>query len=154
MRILYNLEDVAIQSLIQVLEKKSKVVTENAMKILYKMEDASIPSLIDALEGSSTNLKRIIITLLSEMSPKTIKPLIHAFNESKEIAENAKIALSKIGEKAIIKEILSISGGKEFSTIHKILEGEKEFRDLAFRIKRLRERAKRKKVDEYNNEIN
>ncbi len=152
MRILYNLEDVAIQSLIQVLEKQGKLVTENAMKILYKMEDASIPSLIEALEGSSTNLKRIIITLLSEMSPKTIKPLIHAFNESKEIAENAKIALSKIGEKAIAKELLSISNGKEFSTMHKILEGEKEFRDFAFRIKRLRERAKRKKVDNDNKE--
>ncbi|MFX1466312.1 MAG: HEAT repeat domain-containing protein [Promethearchaeota archaeon] len=152
MRILYNLGEEAIQPLIGALERKDKAITENAMKILYKMGDASIPSLIDGLEGSSTNLKRIVITLLSEMSPKSIQPLIIALDESKEIAENAKIALSKIGENEIAKELLSISNGKEFSTMHKILEGEKDFRDLAFRIKRLRERAKRKKNDENNKE--
>ena len=142
MKILYNMGDIVIQPLIQALEKKDRSI--NAMKILHKMGDASIPSLINSFEGSSTNLKRIIITLLSEMSPKSIKPLIHALNESKEKAENAKIALSKIEENAIAKELLSISNGKDFSTMHKILEGEKEFRDLAFRIKRLREREKRK----------
>ncbi len=144
MKILYNLGDVAIQPLIQALEYKKKTVTESAVKVLYKMGDASIYPLINTFEGSSTNLKRILITLLAEMSPKSIKPLILALDESKEKAENAKIALSKIGEKGIAKELLSISNGKEFSTMHKILEGAKEFRDLAFQIKRLREREKRK----------
>jgi HEAT repeat protein len=146
MRILYNIGEDAIQPLISSLEKKkNKEIKENMMKILYKMGEESIPSLINAFEGTSSNLKRILITLLSEMTPKSIIPLLHALNEPKEIAENAKIALIKIGEKEIAKELLS--SGKEFSTLHKILEGEKEFRDLAFRIKRLRERAKRKKVD-------
>jgi HEAT repeat protein len=152
MKVLYNLAEVSINSLIHALENKKKIVAKNAMKVLYKMSDASISPLIDALEGASTNLKRVIITLLSEMSPKSIHPLIYALDESKEKAENAKIALSKIGENAIAKELLSISNGKEFSNFHKILEGEKEFRDLAFRIKRLRERAKRKKADGNNNE--
>ncbi len=154
MRILYNLGEDAIQPLISSLaEEKNKDVKENMMKILYKMGEESIPSLINAFEGTSSNLKRIFITLLSEMIPKSIIPLLHALNEPKEIAENAKIALLKIGEKEIAKEILSISNGKEFSTMHKILEGEKEFRDFAFRIKRLRERAKRKKVDNNKEEI-
>ncbi|MFX1518766.1 MAG: HEAT repeat domain-containing protein [Promethearchaeota archaeon] len=152
MKVLYNLVEVSIPSLIQALENKNKMVAKNAMKILYKMGDTSLSSLIDALEGASTNLKRVIITLLSEMSPKSIRPLIYALDETKEKAENAKIALSKIGENAIAKELLSISGGKEFSNFHKILEGEKEFRDLAFRIKRLRERAKRKISDENKKE--
>ncbi|WP_287583885.1 HEAT repeat domain-containing protein [Candidatus Borrarchaeum sp.] len=154
MRILYNIGDDAIQPLISSLEQeKSKEIKENMMKILYKMGEDSIPSLINAFEGDSTNLKRILITLLSEMTPKSIIPLLHALNEPKEIAENAKIALLKIGEKEIAKVLLSISRGKEFSTMHKILEGEKEFRDFAFRIKRLRERAKRKKVDNNKEEI-
>ncbi|MHA2061532.1 MAG: HEAT repeat domain-containing protein, partial [Candidatus Sifarchaeia archaeon] len=154
MRILYNIGEDAIQPIISSLaQEKSKEIKENMMKILHKMGEESIPSLINAFEGTSTNLKRILITLLSEMTPKSIIPLLHALNEPKEIAENAKIALGKIGEKEIAKELLSISRGKEFSTMHKILEGEKEFKDFAFRIKRLRERAKRKKVDNNKEEI-
>jgi len=152
MRILYNIGEDAIQPIISSLaQEKSKEIKENMMKVLYKMGEESIPSLINAFEGTSTNLKRILITLLSEMTPKSIIPLLNALNEPKEIAENAKIALLKIGEKEIAKELLS--SGKQFSTLHKILEGEKEFRDLAFRIKRLRERAKRKKVDNNEEEI-